>query len=872
MGGYQSHPANRGRNGGLDKAALCGTASNEQGDRFVLSAPSPSPDLIDALKKGKAIAIVGSGLSSQVGGPKWKDLLFGLVAEACETRPEEADRIKEAFLEINENRFLDGAGLLKAILNAGFTKAIVRQIEFKRDLKPRKEIKESENILEALFETCGKLEKRKLIPSISHRMLMQLPFRAIITTNYDRLLEEACPAEKMKSIFMRSYRYLPERVLDREWFLLKIHGCVSTPEDIILSRDDYQKALFGEPLREVLHSLFKTNEKFWIGYGHNDPTLDFLVDECREKLHLDGGFAVAKKPNYVLERRFATAGIQSSWMDDYSQTPGYLRKLAEATDSPLIFEITIKCEWTGDRDAESYGKRIAEAFSRLGGDFELFRVEVGSIRLYLETKASTLADFRNRIAEGDPEILKIIKSFNIASFDGLNAENLSSNGNLNQVVSSSSIQAEESEVKHHFPIPRQIPQPPADFKGREDEIRDILANFEKGATITGLRGMGGIGKTALALVLAEKLKDQFPDGQIFIHMRGTSVYPELPPVTPTEAMAQVIRAYNPIDRLPGNLIELRGLYLSILAGKCVLLLLDNAKDREQVETLLPPANCAVLITSRTKFALPGLKEKDLDILPADKARELLLEISPRIFDRAEEVAELCGYLPLALRNAASALAESRNLSVDDYANRLRDKKKRLELVEASFSLSYDLLPTIRRKHWCRLSVFPKDFDQDGAIAVLKMAPDVSLDALNDLVKWSLVNFNPSVDLDDGRYRLHELARIFAESRLNPLDHIDAQQRHSKHYLKVLSKADELHESGNNILSGLELFDQEWINIKAGQASAEGVILTARKSIKKPDLKFALEMANHYPGKGVEMLSCVCIHVTLCNGLIGPSRC
>ena len=206
-------------------------------------------------------------------------------------------------------------------------------------------------------------------------------------------------------------------------------------------------------------------------------------------------------------------------------------------------------------------------------------------------------------------------------------------------------------------IPHQIPPPPADFKGREDEIKDILANFEKGATITGLRGMGGIGKTALALVLAEKLKDQFPDGQIFIDMRGTSANPALPPVTPVEAMAQVIRAYNPVDRLPENPVELRGLYLSILTSKRTLLLLDNAANNEQVVYLLPPAGCSVLITSRIKFTLLGLVEKDLDILPIDKARELLLEIAPRIGSRAEELAKLCGYLPLALRTAASALAE-----------------------------------------------------------------------------------------------------------------------------------------------------------------------------------------------------------------------
>lgn len=818
-----------------------------------MSAPFPSPDLIDALKEGRAIAIVGSGLSSQVGGPSWEDLLYGMVAEACETRPEEADKIRAAFLEIRGNRFLSGAGILKQVLGPGFAKSVVRQIEFKRELKPRAEIKETEKILDALFETCGRSEKRELVPSISHRMLMQLPFRAIITTNYDRLLEEAAISKKRSSVFTRSYPYLPKRVQDAKWFLLKIHGCIGTPEDIILSRDDYRKTLFGEPIREVLESLFKTNEKFWIGYGHNDPTLDFLVDECLEKLHLNGGFAVAKKTNYVLENRFTTADILPSWVDDHSQIPDYLRKLAEATDSPLIFEITIKCEWTGDRDAVSYGKRIAEAFSRLGGDYDLFRVEMGSIRLYLETKASNLAGLRNRLAESDPEILKIIKSFNIASFDGLNVENLIYNGNIDEVDSSTSIQADVSESKHHFPVPNQIPPPPADFKGREDEIKDILANFEKGATITGLRGMGGIGKTALALVLAEKLKDQFPDGQIFIDMRGTSVNPALPPVTPVEAMAQVIRAYKPVERLPENPVELHGLYLSVLTGKHTLLLLDNAVNSEQVVYLLPPAGCSVLITSRIKFTLLGLVEKDLDVLPSDKACELLIETAPRIGNRAEELAKLCGYLPIALRNAARALAEKRDLGVPEYEKRLRDKVARLELVKASFSLSYELLTPGRKKQWRRLSVFPEDFDGKAAIAVLKMAPGPSAEALSDLVRWSLVDFIPFSDSEGGRYRLHDLARLFAESCLEPDELIDVQQKHSKHYLKVLSEADKLYEKGEeNLLTGLKLFDREWANIKVGQAWTKTMVRISKR-LKKSDMKFVLQMANSYPNDGAYVL-------------------
>ncbi|MDD4652439.1 MAG: metallophosphoesterase, partial [Methanothrix sp.] len=288
-------------------------------------------------------------------------------------------------------------------------------------------------------------------------------------------------------------------------------------------------------------------------------------------------------------------------------------------------------------------------------------------------------------------------------------------------------------------IPRQIPPPPRDFKGREDEIRDILSSFEKGATITGLRGMGGIGKTALALVLAEKIKSQFPDGQIFVDMRGTSNKPDLPPLTPEDAMAQIIRAYNPADRLPENPGELRGMYLSIIAGKRVLLLLDNAAGREQVESLLPPTGCAVLITSRIKFALPGLAEKDLDILPLDKSCELLLGIAPRIGNRAEELAKICGRLPLALRNAASALAEKKDLSVAEYERRLKDKVALLKLVKGSFSLSYDLLSPLRKKNWRRLSVFPDDFDRKAATAIFKMSPEASEEALSDLVRWSLVD-------------------------------------------------------------------------------------------------------------------------------------
>ena len=400
--------------------------------------------------------------------------------------------------------------------------------------------------------------------------------------------------------------------------------------------------------------------------------------------------------------------------------------------------------------------------------------------------------------------------------------------------------------------PDQIPAPPRDFKGREDEIQYILSNFEKGSTIASLRGMGGVGKTALALVLADKLKSRFPDGQIFIDMRGTSANPINPPVTPDEAMAHVIRAFKPMDRLPENQNELRGLYASTLTGKKVLLLMDNAASKDQVYPLLPPEGCSVLITSRIKFELFGLVEKDLEILPPEDACDLLLEIAPRIGERANELASLCGHLPIALRNAASALAEKKDLKVSDYEKRLKDKSARLELVKRSFSVSYDLLSPIRKRHWRRLSVFPEDFDRNAATAVLKMNPEASAEALRDLVRWSLVDYIPTAGFEEGRYKLHDLARIFTESCLAQSELADIQQRHANHYSKVLFEADTLYLNGGmNLLDGLELVDLEWANIKVGHAWAKSSIRS--RVFDKKRVKLVMNLAWSYANNGAHIL-------------------
>jgi len=283
-------------------------------------------------------------------------------------------------------------------------------------------------------------------------------------------------------------------------------------------------------------------------------------------------------------------------------------------------------------------------------------------------------------------------------------------------------------------------------------------------------------------------------------------------------MAHIIHSYLGLDvKLPTDQNGLSGLYRSVLSGKKALILLDNAADRAQVEPLLPPLNCALLVTSRNKFALPGLKEKDLDVLSLGDAKDLLLSICERISEHAGELANLCGCLPLALRNAAYVLKEKPNLSVANYAKRLENAKKRLELVEASFTLSYQLLTPEMQRLWSLLSVFPADFDLLGAAAVWQTENDAAEDALGELVKWSLVDFLPSAADEDGRYKLHDLARDFADSRLDDAGREPARLRHARYYQKLLWAANELFMQVNNSLEmGLVLFDMNWMSIKAGQ--------------------------------------------------------
>jgi predicted ATPase len=368
-----------------------------------------------------------------------------------------------------------------------------------------------------------------------------------------------------------------------------------------------------------------------------------------------------------------------------------------------------------------------------------------------------------------------------------------------------------------------LPSAPADFTGRSQEVDELFQHLTSGTStaISGLTGMGGIGKTALALIVAHQLAPRYPDAQIFIDLRGTSPTP----LHPIEVMLHVIHAFEPqADLRKASKEEIASIYHTILATKRVLVLMDNAAEATQVKPLLPPPTCALLVTSRRFFTLPGLQPQRLDVMPIAEARDLLLKLCARAEDCAEEITRLCGYLPLAIRIAGSTLAEHSDLSCSDYVARLADHRTRLATlkseddpdlnVEASFELSYVLLLPTQQSTWRALGVFPAPFRWQAAAEVCGLSNEKTRQYLSELVRYSLVNYDEA----NSRYNLHNLLAEFADNRLSKRERRNTQSRHARHYLKVAEEADALYKrGGNRVLSGLALFDAEWAHIQAGQA-------------------------------------------------------
>ncbi len=351
-------------------------------------------------------------------------------------------------------------------------------------------------------------------------------------------------------------------------------------------------------------------------------------------------------------------------------------------------------------------------------------------------------------------------------------------------------------------IPQQLPADVVGFTGRvadQDVLDGLLSDAQTGRTvvISAIAGMAGVGKTGLAVHWAHRVRDKFPDGQLFVDLRGFSA---ATPTAPMDVLSGFLRVLGvPAEKVPADPDAAAALYRNVLAGRQVLVVLDNAADADQVRPLLPGgAGCLAIVTSRDSLAtLAGARPLQLGVLDPDEAVALLARVlGPGRVDAeagaVAELARLCAYLPLALRIAAANIGDAER--VTDYVARLADGDllgalavdgDETAAVRAAFTLSYRRLPAPLQRMFRLLGPAPGPDIALPAAAALAGTDDATARAsLDRLVALHLVERSA-----EGRYGFHDLVRAYAVELADAdPDRPAAVHRFLDHYLRTADRA------------------------------------------------------------------------------------
>jgi DNA-binding SARP family transcriptional activator len=331
--------------------------------------------------------------------------------------------------------------------------------------------------------------------------------------------------------------------------------------------------------------------------------------------------------------------------------------------------------------------------------------------------------------------------------------------------------------------PCLLPPDITDFTGRSAalaQLHDALTDQTQrpaALVVSAVAGKAGVGKTALAVHLAHRVRAAFPDGQLYANLRGGGPQP----LDPAVVLSRFLRALG-VDgaAIPSTVEERAGMYRAQLADRRLLVVLDDAASESQVRTLLPGGgSCAVLLTSRRRLTgLEGAHAVALEVLRPDEAVDLLTRIvgAERVAaepEAARVIARLCGYLPLALRIAGAKLAARHHWSLTRMVERLADERRRLEElktgdldVRASLTLSYTGLGQEDRRAFRFLGVLDAaDFPAWVAAALLEVHPLSGEDIVERLVDAQLLEAAGRDQAGQTRYRFHDLLRAFARELL-----------------------------------------------------------------------------------------------------------
>ncbi|WP_433044841.1 BTAD domain-containing putative transcriptional regulator [Dactylosporangium sp. CS-033363] len=340
------------------------------------------------------------------------------------------------------------------------------------------------------------------------------------------------------------------------------------------------------------------------------------------------------------------------------------------------------------------------------------------------------------------------------------------------------------------PTPAELPADVAGFVGRDDELGRLDAMLPEAAggggpvVVTAIAGTAGVGKTALAVHWAHRVAGRFPDGQLYVNLHGYASRDR--PVPPIEALGGLLRSLGVReDRVPDDVGAASALYRSMLATRRVLLFLDNARSVDQVRPLLPGGQgCLVVVTSRDRLtglvAHDGARRLTLDILPPEQARALLSDMlgADRVAaepDAADELAEACAYLPLALRISAADLINHPHRGIAAHVAQLRAADPLTALavdgeraVHSALEVSYRSVPADAQRLFRLLGLAPGNDCTAAAAGALAGLPGAEAAALLDRLAAAHLVVESAPD----RFTFHDLLRSYARARATADDPAD----------------------------------------------------------------------------------------------------
>jgi tetratricopeptide (TPR) repeat protein len=316
-------------------------------------------------------------------------------------------------------------------------------------------------------------------------------------------------------------------------------------------------------------------------------------------------------------------------------------------------------------------------------------------------------------------------------------------------------------------FPRNLPPDLPGFVGRAAQVSAIVeaAGRARGLALWSISGMGGTGKTRLAVHAAHLLAARYPDGQLYVDLSGPA---RVAPETALEHLLKILGV--PGESLPHGLAARSAALRDRLAGRRVLIVIDDALDDQQVLPLLPSGpGCAVIVTSRRVLTIDGAASIGLGMFSPEESVSMLDAVvgGDRVgaeIAQARRLAELCGHLPLALSLAAQRIRARPTWPVGYFADRLADERRRLDelavgdrAVNSAFSFSYRGLSPAEQVLFRRLALHPgRDITAPAAAALVSEEVDAAEAVLESLLDQNLLQ-----QAAPGRYQLHELLRAFA---------------------------------------------------------------------------------------------------------------